>query len=141
MYDLVGELGLSERDVFTPYTTSAFWSPEGLEATAPVFADAPVQLPSPMGQVLASMELFKRIPVSDRATMAGMLLSILDFEKDEATYRDYDRMTGHELCIRAGLSKRLVDDFVRPTLAVGLFAPLELTVRPGALFGSCWDLV
>lgn len=73
------------------------------------------------------MENFKRIPVTDRATMAGILLAILDFEKDAATFRDYDRMTGHELCIRAGLSKRLVDDFVRPTLAVGLFAPLEQT--------------
>lgn len=50
IYDLVQELGIPEREVFTPYTTSAFWSPEGLEATAPVFADAPVQLPSPMGQ-------------------------------------------------------------------------------------------
>jgi uncharacterized protein with NAD-binding domain and iron-sulfur cluster len=36
---LTAELGL--RDVFTDFTTSAFWSPDGLEATAPVFGDAP----------------------------------------------------------------------------------------------------
>ena len=32
---LTDELGLT--DVFTEFTTSAFWSPAGLEATAPVF--------------------------------------------------------------------------------------------------------
>jgi len=34
-------------------------------------------------------------------------------------------MTAHELFIRMGLSKRLVDDFIRPTLLVGLFKPPE----------------
>ena len=38
-----------------------------------------------------------------------------------------------ELCIRCGLSQRLVDDFVRPTLAVGLFTPLEQTSAAVAL--------
>ena len=44
---LTDELGLT--DVFTEFTTSAFWSPAGLEATAPVFGDG-LQLPSPLGQ-------------------------------------------------------------------------------------------
>jgi len=34
-------------------------------------------------------------------------------------------MTGHDLCIRCGLSPRLVDEFVRPFLLVCLFKPLE----------------
>jgi hypothetical protein len=34
-------------------------------------------------------------------------------------------MTAHELFIRCGISKRLVDDFIRPTLLVGLFKPPE----------------
>jgi uncharacterized protein with NAD-binding domain and iron-sulfur cluster len=34
-------------------------------------------------------------------------------------------MTAHDLFIRMGLSKRLVDDFIRPTLLVGLFKPPE----------------
>ena len=34
-------------------------------------------------------------------------------------------MTAHELFVRFGLSKRLVDDFIRPTLLVGLFKPPE----------------
>lgn len=122
---LVAELGLRESDVFTDFTTSAFYSPDGLEATAPVFSGAPLQLPSPLGQVLATFDNFKRLPLEDRATMAGLLAATIDMQRDEASFAAYDRMTAHELCIRAGLSQRLVDDFVRPTLAVGLFAPLE----------------
>jgi uncharacterized protein with NAD-binding domain and iron-sulfur cluster len=123
---LVAELGLREGDVFTPYTTSAFYSPDGLEATAPVFSTAEVQLPSPLGQVAASMQLFKRLPLADRASMAGLLLAMLDYERDAETWAAYDRMSAHDLFLRCGLSQRLVDDFLRPTLAVGLFAPLEL---------------
>ena len=49
---LVRELGLLEEDVFTPFTNSSFYSPEGLEATAPVFSAAAFPtLPSPLGQV------------------------------------------------------------------------------------------
>ena len=55
---LTDELGLN--DVFTPFTTSAFWSPAGLEATAPVFGDG-LQLPEPPGQALATFENFKRL--------------------------------------------------------------------------------
>ena len=37
-------------------------------------------------------------------------------------------MTAHDLFIRMGISKRLVDDFIRPTLLVGLFkSPEELS--------------
>ena len=39
--------------------------------------------------------------------------------------RQYDRMTAHDLFIRFGLSDRLVRDFVKPTLLVGLFKPPE----------------
>lgn len=117
---------MREEDVFTPFTTSAFYSPDGLEATAPVFSNADVQLPSPLGQVFASMQLFKRLPLVDRATMAGLLLAMLDYERDAETYAEYDRMSAHELFQRCRLSPRLIDDFLRPTLAVGLFAPLEL---------------
>merc|ERR1711924_364304 len=37
----------------------------------------------------------------------------------------YDRMTAYELFRRVGVTKRLVDDFLRPTLLVGLFKPPE----------------
>eukprot|EP00965_Chrysotila_dentata_P239506 6203145-Pleurochrysis_carterae.AAC.1 len=49
---LVRSLGLDEDEVFTPFTNSSFYSPDGLEATAPVFsASSFPELPSPLGQV------------------------------------------------------------------------------------------
>eukprot|EP00746_Dinoflagellata_sp_MGD_P003762 gnl/MRDRNA2_/MRDRNA2_107294_c0_seq1.p1 gnl/MRDRNA2_/MRDRNA2_107294_c0~~gnl/MRDRNA2_/MRDRNA2_107294_c0_seq1.p1 ORF type:complete len:677 (-),score=135.39 gnl/MRDRNA2_/MRDRNA2_107294_c0_seq1:324-2204(-) len=142
---LCAELGISEYDVFTPFTNSSFYSPDGLEATAPVFSEAKLpklpenipflsqfseqsfpQLPSPLGQVVATSQLFERIPLQDRASMLGLLIATVDcLGGDEKVQEQYDRMTAHELFLRFGLSKRLVDDFVRPTLLVGLFKPPE----------------
>lgn len=131
---LCAEIGLKENDVFTPFTNSSFFSPDGLEATAPVFSEAKFPtidlpflkqfseqkfptLPSPLGQVIATFPLFERIPLEDRASMAGLLLATIDcLGSDESVQEQYDRMTAHELFIRFGLSKRLVEDFVKPTL-------------------------
>ena len=125
-------LGLAEDDVFTPFTNSSFYSPDGLEATAPVFSEATFpdlpflggisgktfpQLPSPLGQVLATFPLFERIPLSDRASMVGLLVATIDcLGSDESVQAKYDRMTAHDLFIRFGLSERLVEDFIKPTL-------------------------
>lgn len=57
--------------------------------------------------------------------MAGLLAAILDVARDEETFEAYDRMTAHELFLRVGVSRRLVDDFLRPTLLVALFKPPE----------------
>lgn len=142
------ELGLNENDVFSPFTNSSFYSPDGLEATAPVFsetkfpslkdlpfslpfadqfADQPIpNLPSPLGQVIATFPLFERIPLADRASMAGLLLATIDcLGGDEKTQEAYDRMNAHDLFIKFKLSDRLVTDFVKPTLLVGLFKPPE----------------
>jgi len=121
---MLAKIGIDESEVFTDFLESAFYSPEGLEATAPVFGNAP-ELPSPLGQVLASFSRFKRLPVSDRLSITGLLLAMIDFTRDEKTFEAYDRMTAHELFLRAGLSRRLVNDFLKPTLLVGLFKPPE----------------
>jgi len=128
------DLGLDERDVFTRFTNSSFYSPYGLEATAPVFSEAKFpeinvpflntlsgktfpQLPSPLGQVLATFPLFERIPITDRASMVGLLIATIDcLGSDLSVQEKYDRMTAHELFIRFGLSERLVEDFIKPTL-------------------------
>lgn len=142
---LCGELGLDESDIFTPYTNSSFYSPDGLEATAPVFSegiipqfDSPIpflnqlsgqsfpQLPSPLGQVLTTFPLFERIPLQDRASMVGLLVATVDcLGNDVAVQEKYDRMTAHDLFILFGLSERMVEDFIKPTLLVGLFKPPE----------------
>merc|ERR1719478_2020034 len=57
--DLVAELGLDEASIFTDFTNSSFYSPDGLEATAPVFSQSDLpELPSPLGQVAATFSLF-----------------------------------------------------------------------------------
>lgn len=143
IYALCNELQLNEEDVFTPFTNSSFYSPDGLEATAPVFTDATFpninlpflsslsgqklpNLPSPLGQVLATFPLFERIPLPDRASMIGLLIATVDcLGGDETVQEQYDRMTAHELFTRFKLSPRLVEDFIKPTLLVGLFKPPE----------------
>ena len=136
---LVKDLGLREEEIFTDYTNSSFYSPDGLEATAPVFSKGaempkPLQgllgptipeLPSPLGQVAATVNLFERIPVLDRVTMIGLLLATIDFTRDDETMAAYDRMSAHQLFVKMGISPRLVADFIRPTLLVGLFKPPE----------------
>lgn len=142
---LCAELGLDESDIFTPFTNSSFYSPDGLEATAPVFSegiipkfDSPIPflnklsgqsfptLPSPLGQVLTTFPLFERVPLQDRASMLGLLVATVDcLGNDVAVQEKYDRMTAHDLFILFGLSERMVEDFIKPTLLVGLFKPPE----------------
>ena len=119
---LTRELGL--RDVFTAFTTSAFWSPQGLEATAPVFGEG-VQLPSPLGQAFATFENFKRLPVVDRLSIAGLLLAMLDLNRSEATYLRYDAIDALTLFRQLKISERMINEFLRPILLVGLFKPPE----------------
>ena len=119
---LTEELGL--RDVFTPFTSSAFWSPQGLEATAPVFGDGP-QLPSPLGQAFATINNFKRLPVADRLSIAGLLVAMLDLNRSPAVYERYDGLDALSLFRQLRISERMINEFLRPILLVGLFKPPE----------------
>ena len=119
---LTAELGLKE--VFTDFTSSAFWSPEGLEATAPVFGDG-LQLPSPLGQAFATINNFKRLPVADRLSIAGLLVAMLDLHRSDAVFRRYDAMDALTLFRQLKISERMIDEFLRPILLVGLFKPPE----------------
>ena len=119
---LTTELGL--EPIFTEFTTSAFWSPDGLEATAPVFGDAPL-LPSPLGQAFATLNHFQRLPVQDRLSIAGLLYAMLDLNRSEETYRKYDSISALTLFKKIGITDRMITDFLRPILLVGLFKPPE----------------
>lgn len=110
--------------IFTEFTTSAFWSPEGLEATAPVFGDAALW-PSPLGQAIATLNNFKRLPVADRLSIAGLLYAMLDLHRSDAVYRNYDAISALTLFKQLGISDRMINDFIRPILLVGLFKPPE----------------
>ncbi|QNI87703.1 FAD-dependent oxidoreductase [Synechococcus sp. ROS8604] len=119
---LTEELQLGE--IFTEFTTSAFWSPDGLEATAPVFGDGP-QLPSPLGQAFATFNNFKRLPVSDRLSIAGLLVAMLDLNRNDAVYQQYDGIDALTLFKQLRISDRMINEFLRPILLVGLFKPPE----------------
>ncbi|AKN59955.1 zeta-carotene desaturase [Synechococcus sp. WH 8020] len=109
---------------FTEFTTSAFWSPNGLEAKAPVFGDGP-QLPSPLGQAFATINNFKRLPVADRLSIAGLLVAMLDLNRNDAVYQQYDGIDALTLFKQLKISDRMIDEFLRPILLVGLFKPPE----------------
>lgn len=115
---------LDVGNIFTDFTTSAFWSPDGLEATAPVFGASP-QWPSPWGQVIATITNFKRLPIQDRPTIAGLLYAILDLNRSDEVFESYDSISAQTLFEKLGISERLINDFLRPILLVGLFKPPE----------------
>ncbi len=119
---LTAELDID--NIFTDFTTSAFWSPDGLEATAPVFGEQPTW-PSPLGQVLATINNFKRLPVQDRLSIAGLLYAMLDLHRSDKIFQEYDNLSAQSLFVRLGISKRLIKEFLRPILLVGLFKPPE----------------
>lgn len=56
IYDLVKELDI--ENPFTPFTTSGFWTPEGLSTSAPVFSQEE-QLPALIGQFVYTNPLFR----------------------------------------------------------------------------------
>ena len=119
---LTAALNLGE--VFTPFTTSAFWSPAGLEATAPVFGES-LQLPSPLGQVFATLSNFRRLPVADRLSIAGLLVAMVDLNRNPEVFARYDAISAQTLFKKLGVSDRMINDFLRPILLVGLFKPPE----------------
>lgn len=119
---LTDELGVA--DIFTDFTTSAFWSPDGLEATAPVFGGSP-QWPSPLGQMVATITNFTRLPIRDRLSIAGLLYAMLDLYRSDKIFQQYDDLDAQSLFVKLGISERLINEFLRPTLLVGLFKPPE----------------
>lgn len=116
--DLGGEWPL------TDWTTSGFWSPEGLVTEAPVFSKLP-RLPTLLGQFVHTAPLFWALPLEERLTMLPFLLSFVDFDASPEVYARYDKMSARELFRQWGVSQRCYEDFLRPTLLVGLFAPPE----------------
>ena len=126
---LTDELGLS--NVFTDFTSSAFWSPQGLEATAPVFGDG-LQLPSPLGQAFATISNFKRLPVADRLSIAGLLVAMLDLNRSPAVYARYDALDALSLFRQLQISERMIDEFLRPILLVGPVSYTHLTLPTNA---------
>ncbi|WIA34177.1 hypothetical protein OEZ86_012535 [Tetradesmus obliquus] len=108
----------------TDWTTSGFWSPKGLTTEAPVFSKLP-RLPTLLGQFVHTAPLHWSLPLQDRLTMLPFLLSFVDYDASPEVYERYDKMSARELFRLWGVSERCYQEFLRPTLLVGLFAPPE----------------
>ncbi|GAX73691.1 hypothetical protein CEUSTIGMA_g1142.t1 [Chlamydomonas eustigma] len=123
IFALLEELELSEWPL-TSWTTSGFWSPRGLVTEAPVFSTLP-RLPTLVGQFVHTFPLYWSLSLEDRLTMLPFLTTFIDFKSSEATYERYDKMSAYELFKLCGVSKAAYEEFLKPTLLVGLFAPPE----------------
>ena len=89
-----------------------------------MFGDGP-QLPSPLGQAFATINNFKRLPVADRLSIAGLLVAMLDLNRSPAVYERYDGLDALTLFRQLRISERMINEFLRPILLVGLFKPPE----------------
>ena len=70
IFALVRELGI--ENPFTDWTTSGFWSPQGLTTEAPVFSRRP-QLPTMLGQFVHTLPLFRSAPIQATGGLAFYL--------------------------------------------------------------------
>ena len=78
-----------------------------------------------VGQAFATINNFKRLPVADRLSIAGLLVAMLDLHRSEAVFRRYDGMDALTLFRQLKISERMIDEFLRLILLVGLFKPPE----------------
>ncbi|GFR52690.1 hypothetical protein Agub_g15316 [Astrephomene gubernaculifera] len=109
----------------TEWTPSGFWGAGGkLLTEAPVFSSRP-RLPTLLGQFVHTFPLYWSLPLPDRLTLLPFLATLADYVSSEEVYEQYDKMSAYELFRRCGVSARAYDEFLRPTLLVGLFAPPE----------------
>ncbi|KXZ45031.1 hypothetical protein GPECTOR_59g639 [Gonium pectorale] len=122
-FRLLDELQLPSWPL-TDFTTSGFWNPRGLVTEAPVFSKLP-RLPTLVGQFVHTFPLYWALPLEDRLTMLPFLATLADYVSSEERYEQYDKMSAYELFRSCGVSARCYNEFLRPTLLVGLFAPPE----------------
>ncbi|KAG2443456.1 hypothetical protein HXX76_001813 [Chlamydomonas incerta] len=122
-FKLIKDLQLPEWPL-TDFTTSGFWNPKGLVTEAPVFSKLP-QLPTLIGQFVHTAPLYWALPLEDRLTMLPFLATLADYVSSEEAFEKYDKMSAYELFRKCGVSTRCYNEFLRPTLLVGLFAPPE----------------
>eukprot|EP00798_Chlamydomonas_sp_ICE-L_P018499 gene18499-24997_t len=123
IFKLLKDLDLPEWPL-TDWTTSGFWNPKGLVTEAPVFSKLP-RLPALIGQFVHTYPLYWSLSLADRMTMLPFLATFVDFNSSQETFEKYDKMSAWELFKMCGVSKAAYEEFLKPTLLVGLFAPPE----------------
>ena len=129
-FRLVDQVGLDQDAVFTDWATPALYTDKGLSVAAPIFGDLP-KLPTPLGTALYPQ--FQRLPLLERATAVGLLDAFVDFDGTPESWRRYDGMSARELFSRAGVSRKLYDEFLEPMNLVLPMAPGEEVSAAAAL--------
>ena len=90
-----------------------------------MFGDWP-QLPRPWGKPWPwRRKNIKRLPVADLLSIARLLVTMLDLNRDEETFRRYEAIDALTLFRQLKISERTINEFLRPILLVGLFKPPE----------------
>ena len=80
---------------------------------------------------------FRRLPLTERLTMLPWLFATIDFDSTPESYERYDKMSALDMFRSYGVSKRMYEEFIKPTLLVGLFAPPE-ELSAGATMGMLY---
>lgn len=127
VYSLLHELmnsGYISEWPLTDYLTSGFWSPDGLITEAPVFSKKP-KLPTLLGQFLYTAPLFYKLSLIDRLTILPWIYNVINLNSSPSTYQRYDSMSAAEMFRNSKVTKAAYENFLKPTLLVGLFAPPE----------------
>lgn len=123
IFSMIRELGIPWP--FTDFETSGFWGADGkLITQAPVFSKLP-RLPAVLGQFVHTFSLFDNLPLADRATIIPWLYTAIDLGSTPGSYERYDSMTALEMFRSFGITQKAYEQFLKPTLLVGLFAPPE----------------
>ena len=69
--------------------------------------------------------------------MLPWLFATIDFDSTPESYERYDKMSALDMFRSYGVSKRMYEEFIKPTLLVGLFAPPE-ELSAGATMGMLY---
>ena len=69
--------------------------------------------------------------------MLPWLYSVIDYDTTPESYERYDKMSALDMFRAYGVSKRMYEEFIKPTLLVGLFAPPE-ELSAGATMGMLY---
>lgn len=105
----------------TDYAEQGQYSPRGLEAVWPVYQRQAVTLPTGLAQALYTR--FDKLPLTDLATAAPLVLAFSEFDDSPEAWARYDDTSFRDLCVKLGVSKRCYEEAFEPMILTGLFAP------------------
>ena len=139
IFSLIDELGLNRDAIFTQYAEQGQYSPAGLEAVWPVYAQQSTPLPTGLAQGVYTN--FLNLPPTDLITAAPLAAALaeLDF-RDDKVFEQYDRITFRDLCAKLGVSQRMYAEAFEPMILTGLFAP-GTQVSAAAALGMAYFFV